>query len=144
MYHTTPNYGLIPRSIGGFFDDIFQHGFRFADDERTTATVPVNIRETEAAYEMEVVAPGLKKDDFKVSVERNVLTISYEQTVEKEEKADKWLRKEYRSQAFSRSFTLNEKIDASHIAAAYNDGVLSISLPKKETNMPVTQQIQIG
>lgn len=144
MYNNTANYGLIPRSIGGFFDDIFQHGLKFAFDDRNEAFAPVNIQETESGYTLEVVAPGLKKEDFKIQVDRNILHISYENKESVKEQDTKWLRKEYRYHAFNRSFSLNEKINSGDIQAAYQDGVLKVTLPKKEVSQPVTQQITVA
>jgi len=103
----------------------------------------VNIHETENAYEMHLMAPGLKKEDFKLHVDRNVLHISYEHKEEKET-TGKWIRKEYKMQTFRRSFTLNDKISVSGISAKYNDGVLVVTLPKKEVAEPASQEISVG
>ncbi|HMX38155.1 MAG TPA: Hsp20/alpha crystallin family protein, partial [Ferruginibacter sp.] len=107
--------------------------------------VPVNITETDNSYEMQLVAPGLKKEDFKVNLEGDLLTISYEHKEENstENKGGRWLRKEYRVQAFSRSFTLDEKLDPNKISAQYLDGVLHLSLPKKEGAQRLFKTIEI-
>ncbi|RYF87030.1 MAG: Hsp20/alpha crystallin family protein, partial [Chitinophagaceae bacterium] len=73
----------------------------------------------------------------------NVLHITYEHKEDETVTADKWLRKEYRLQTFRRSFTLNEKVNVSGIGAKYTDGVLIVTLPKKEAAEPTSQQINI-
>jgi HSP20 family protein len=109
---------------------------------------PVNIKETEKSYELHLVAPGLKKEDFKISIDRNILNISFEHKTEQKEQGQpeegKWLRSEYRTRSFKRSFTLNEKIDVANIAAKYADGVLVVTLNKKEVSVPATVEIAVN
>lgn len=138
-------YGFAPRTIGGFIEDMFQNGWNRFNDEVSSITAPVNIQETEKGYELQLVAPGLKKEDIKVNVDRNILHIAYEHKDEqKEQQEGKWLRNEHRMRSFKRSFTLNDKIDATHINARYNDGILNISLPKKEQAEQAAQEIAIA
>ncbi len=137
---------MMPKTIGGLIEDMFQNGFQSIFGEESWgdgSTVPANIVETETAYEMQLMAPGLKKEDFRVNVDRNVLHVSYEHKEEKE-MTGKWLRKEYRMQTFRRSFTLNDKINVSAIAAKYSDGILTLTLPKKEHSEAVAQEITVG
>lgn len=106
--------------------------------------VPVNIDETEKSFRLEVVAPGFEKNDFKISLERNILTISADKKEEvKEENAGdngrKQIRREYSYRSFKRSFTIDEKIDGAAIDAQYVNGVLTLNLPKKETVKEVKQ-----
>ena len=105
----------------------------------------MNIRETDKSYEMEVVAPGLRKEDFNVSISDNVLTVSFEHKQENKEesKGEGYLRQEYRMQSFSRSFTLDDTVDTEKINAQYKDGVLHLSLPKKEGAQKITKSIQV-
>ena len=105
---------------------------------------PVNIRETENEFLLDVVAPGLNKEGFKISLENNLLTISAEKKEETVNEGEKFVRREYQSQAFKRSFTLDEKIDADGISAQYVNGVLTLNLPKKEEVKPSTKQISIS
>ena len=140
---------VMPRTIGGLLEDIFQNGFqRIWGDEpaESSAQAPVNIEETMDCYEMQLMAPGLKKEDFKINVDRNILTISYDhkQATEDAANSKKLLRREYRMQSFKRSFTLNDSIDASKISARYSDGILYISMPKKTPEEPQAQQINVG
>ena len=96
-------------------------------------TVPaVNITENKEDYKLSVAAPGLKKDDFKIDVEGNMLTISSEKEDSKEEKDERYTRKEYSYSSFSRSFALPEEVNQEKIEAKYQDGVLKVTLPKKD------------
>jgi HSP20 family protein len=104
----------------------------FAD---TGSTLPaVNIRETEKSYEVEMAAPGMKKEDFKIELDNNILTISSERKEEhEEEEKEKYSRREYSYEAFQRSFNLpKEVVDEEKIEAHYKDGVLQLTIPKKE------------
>ncbi|GAA4751812.1 Hsp20/alpha crystallin family protein [Flavisolibacter ginsenosidimutans] len=105
--------------------------------------VPVNIRETEKEYVLELVAPGMKKEDFSVKIDDNLLTISAEKNEEVANEGEKFVRKEFKFQSFKRSFTLDEKINADGISAQYVNGVLTLNLPKKEEVKPATKQISI-
>lgn len=111
------------------------------DDTRQTA--PVNIRETEKEYLLEIVAPGLNKEDFQISLENNHLAVSVEKKEKTVNENEKFIRREYKQSAFKRSFTVDEKINAEAISAQYVNGVLTINLPKKEEVKPATKQISI-
>ena len=118
-----------------FFPSLLSDLFNEDVFERATNrfSVPaVNLKETDNGYEIHLAAPGLKKEDFKISLEDKVLTISSEKSTESEEKEDKFTRKEYSYSSFSRSFTLPENIDTESVDAKYENGELRISLPKKE------------
>lgn len=144
MYHK--KYGMMPRAFNGLMEDMFSNNWNrfFADDKVAHSFVPVNIKETDTAYELHVIAPGLSKENFKVNLEQDILTISFEQKEENKEQEGKWLRNEYRFRSFKRSFTLNDKVNASGINAKYTDGVLVVILPKKETAEPNSQQINVA
>ena len=94
--------------------------------------VPVNVLETEKSYILNVVAPGFEKTDFKVNLDSNLLTVSGDKKVEEKAEGLKDIRREYNFRSFKRSFTLDEKIDATKIEASYINGVLTLNLPKKE------------
>lgn len=118
------------------WDDLFRPWNEWFDNNglwgRTMNVPAVNITENENGYEVSLAAPGLKKDDFKIAVDGNMLTISSEKEENKEEKEKKFTRKEYSYSSFRRSFTLPEEINREKIAAGYEEGVLKIALPKKE------------
>jgi HSP20 family protein len=120
---------LFQNSLRRFFDDNFWE----AEGSLNTGTVPVNVRETEQRYELDVVAPGCRKEDFRISVDDNVLTVSFTHQ-NKQETNDKtgWSRNEFMQRSFSRSFTLNDTVDINNITAGYTDGILRLILPKNE------------
>jgi HSP20 family protein len=106
----------------------------FKDDFGTKAQgfVPVNVKETKDAYQLEVVAPGFEKNDFNINLEKNILTVSAEMKTETENKNEKQIRREYSYHSFKRSFTVDEKVDSEKIEAQYVNGVLTLNLPRKE------------
>ena len=106
--------------------------------------VPVNIKEDEKNYLIELVAPGLTKDEFKIEIESTILTISTEVKEEVKKENENILQREHKLTSFKRSFTLDEKINAESISAQYINGVLIVSLPKKEEVKPSTKQISIS
>ncbi|QEC65785.1 Hsp20/alpha crystallin family protein [Panacibacter ginsenosidivorans] len=118
------------------FDDFFKPWNEWFDGGgllgRTMNVPAVNIVEQKDDYLVSLAVPGMKKDDFKIDVDGNMLTISSEKEENKEEKDKKFTRKEYNYSSFSRSFTLPEEINKEKIEAKYEDGVLKISLPRKE------------
>lgn len=131
--------GLVPSMLNDFFapspflvPSLFDVDF----DElpaRIGFNVPsANIRETEKEYMIELAAPGLNKKDFKVETDKGMLTISAEKEEEKKEGKGEYTRKEYSYQSFCRSFTLPENCKSEQINAHYEDGVLKITMPKKE------------
>ena|SRR5688572_6251922 len=96
-------------------------------------TIPaVNITENKNDYLVALAVPGMKKDDFKIDVEGNMLTISCEKEENKDENAKKFTRREYSYYSFSRSFTLPEEVNREKIEAMYEDGILKLVLPRKE------------
>jgi len=114
----------------------------FKDDfgAKAQGFIPVNVKETKDAYQLEVVAPGFEKNDFNINLEKNILTVSAEKKSETENKDEKQIRKEYSYQSFKRSFTIDEKVDAQQIVAKYLNGVLTLNLPKKaEVKTPVKE-----
>jgi HSP20 family protein len=105
----------------------------------------VNVREEEKQYQIELAAPGMKKEDFSVKVENNVLVISAKSEASAEEKKDNYMRKEFSYRNFSRSFWLPESVDANAIQAGYVDGVLTLTLPKIPVPAtPPAKSIEIG
>ncbi|KAA9041098.1 Hsp20/alpha crystallin family protein [Ginsengibacter hankyongi] len=104
----------------------------------------VNITEQPNEYLLSLAAPGMKKEDFKIDVDGNMLTISSEKEENKEEKNKKFTRKEYSYSSFSRCFSLPEEIKQENIDAKYEDGVLKITLPRKEeAKKPAVKKIAV-
>ena len=119
-------------SFPAFFDDFFKPWNEWMGMGRALTTPAVNIAENKSYFEISVAAPGLKKNDFNIDVDDNMLTISSEKEEKKEEKDERFTRKEYNYSSFTRSFTLPEDVIKDKIEAVYEDGVLRITLPKTE------------
>ncbi len=118
------------------FDDFFKPYNEWFDNGgiwgRTMNVPAVNIIEEKNDYMVSMAVPGMKKDDFVIDVEGNMLTISSEKEEHKEEKDKKFTKKEYNFSSFSRCFTLPEEINKEKIEARYEDGVLKVILPFRE------------
>lgn len=129
------------RTVNNLFDELFNTVP--ATWNRTMNVPPVNIHENENGFHIELQVPGLQKEDFKINVEKGLLTISYEKKSDSEEKNYKTHRREFTVSSFKRSFSLDEKVNADEIKAKYEAGVLQILLPKKEEIKVSPKQIQI-
>ncbi len=132
---------LLNENLNRFFnDDLLGYG----NIERQMY-VPINLRETDKSYELALVVPGLHKKDFNLNVTNDQLTISYEQKEEEiqEDKSEGWLRKEYMLKSFSRSFTLDDTIDQNKIEANYENGILLLTIPKKENAQRLSKNIEV-
>ena len=109
------------------------------------ATLPaVNVTEDKDNYIVSLAAPGLTKEDFNVDIEGNMLTISSEKEERKEEKDEKFTRREYSYSSFSRSFNLPEDVRQEAIDAKYENGILSIRLPRKEENKKIAASKKVA
>ena len=132
-----------------FFDDFITRDLfdfnrqRFLPSENTLPSV--NVLEQKDAFEIHVAAPGIKKENFKIDLERNVLTVSSETREEHSEKDESgsFTRREFNYSSFSRSFTLPDNVAAENIEAAYEDGILKITVPKKDVTMENIKSIEI-
>ena len=135
----------VGRSFNNLMDDFLANVPSIIRDEFVPAkqNVPVNIKETETDYQLELVAPGFEKENFKVSLEDKILTVEGEKKTEEENKNEKVVRKEFKFQSFKRSFTVDENIDKENISAKYVNGILNLNLPKKGEVKPSTKQISI-
>lgn len=138
--------------FGNVFDNLFQNSLRrFFDDNfwetdfPSTGSVPVNVRETGNQYEMDVVAPGCRREDFKIEIQDNLLIISLDPKEETKNENEKtgWVRNEYMQRSFNRSFTLDDTVDLNRINATYTDGILRLVLPKNEKAKNISRSIEI-
>jgi len=127
------------------FNDVFDSIFNdtFFNDRMVTRVPAANISETPEHYHLELAAPGLKKDDFKLNLDRNVLTISVEQHSENNDNQKNYSKREYSYSSFVRSFTLPDSADDNSIEATYTDGVLKVDIAKKEEAKSISRQIEI-
>ena len=104
----------------------------------------VNISETSDNYELEFNAPGRKKEDFKITVDKNIITVSFEKKEEPKEENRQFIKREFSTPSFKRSFTIDEKINAEGINAKYENGILYLTLPKKEEVKVMPKEITVS
>ncbi|MGX5820555.1 Hsp20/alpha crystallin family protein [Chitinophaga lutea] len=144
---TLVKFNQQPKTLTGLMDDIFNGKFinrDFVPAEFFGAHAPVNIRETKDAYLLDVSAPGFDKADFKINLDGQTLTISTEKKSEEKVENEKQIRREFTYRSFSRSFTLDESVDAEKINAKYDNGVLKVTLPKKEAKQDTVKEITVA
>ncbi len=103
----------------------------------------VNIKDKENEYLIEIAAPGMKKDDINVDVDEGRLTISSQKEENKTEENDNYKRREYNYSSFSRSFTLPENVKSEDIKAKYEDGILRLTVPKRQEQERPKKKIKI-
>ncbi len=132
-----------------FFDDFFTNellDFKRAGFSETGLTSPsVNVKEDADRFQIMVAAPGIKKENFNINLEKNILTISSENKTENEEVDENgtFTRREFNYNSFSRSFTLPETVESEKIEATYEDGILNVTVPKKEESTQVLKTIEV-
>ncbi len=122
-------------TLSNWIDDIFNRDLPsvFTSNFNTGITLPkVNIKETADDFMVEMAVPGLKKSDFHIDIEHQVLCISTERKDENQQKEDNYTLREFGYSSFKRTFTLPESVNEDKIKASYKDGILGIVLPKKE------------
>ncbi len=122
------------------FDSIFNDTFF---NNRTSFVPAVNISESADAFHLELAAPGLKKEHFKLHIENNMLTISTETSAENSQNEKRYAKREFSYNSFVRSFNLPDTADHNRIEAAYEDGVLRVDIGKREEAKTVSRQIEI-
>lgn len=128
----------VQKNLNSFFDEFFNELPALGKTVNNLFSPAVNIVETSDAYHLELNAPGRNKEDFQISVDKGLLTISYEKKEEAKNENAKVVRREFSFQSFKRSFTVDEKINAEAIQAKYENGLLKLLLPKKaEQQQPV-------
>ena len=128
-------------TVPSFFDKFFEGNlmdWNNSNYSSTDTTLPaVNVKENDDAFMIEVAAPGMTKEDFKVNYDNGKLTISSERKNEKNNEGENYTRREFSYQSFQRSFTVPENVvNGDKIGASYKDGILIISLPKREEVKP--------
>ena len=146
---------LVPSIFGeNLFDDFMD--FPFDDDfwgrrnplygKNAKRMMKTDIRETDGSYELDVDLPGFKKDEIKASLENGYLTISAAKGLDKDEKDKdgKYIRQERYAGAMSRSFYVGDEVTQEDIKAKYEDGILKLSIPKKEKKPAVEQDNHIA
>jgi HSP20 family protein len=130
MLPSLRNRTSLPSLVEEYFNGDFLP--RFFDVENYNSVPAVNIVESKDEYRIDVAAPGLNKEDFRINIEKNVLTVSSEKEEKREENDEKIMRKEFSYYSFKRCFSLPETINADKIKAIHKDGILQIVVPKRE------------
>ena len=129
------------------FDDAFSKNF-FEKQNRTFNVPAVNIKETDISFELDLAVPGMDKKDFKIELKDGSITISakHENKIEETNEKERYSRREFSYQSFSRSFVLAEDlVDTEGINAKYENGILNVSIPKKtNTQINLSREIQIS
>jgi HSP20 family protein len=130
-----------------FADDVVRNFFNaeWPDARRDSTYVPaVNVKETDAAFTLTFAVPGRKKEDLKITVDNKVLTVSYQEEKKTYQEDGRLHLREFVRKSFSRSFQLPESVNADAIAADYTDGILTLTLPKNETQAPTKREIAVA
>ena len=139
------NNNPVQKSISNVFDEFFDEFPALSGKEwgSNWNFPPVNIHDSGNAYHLELSVPGRSKEDFKISVENGLLTISFEKKEEAKQEDYKTIRREFSFKSFKRSFNLDDSVDANNIQAKYENGLLKLLIPKKEQEKASSKQIII-
>jgi HSP20 family protein len=139
------NNGARKHAIAPRFVDVFDSVFndQFFAPAVVNKVPAVNIAEAEAGFEIELAVPGLKKEDIKINLDKNLLTVSAEVKKEETAQAKNYTKKEFGYSNFSRSFTLPETVDQNNIEAEYTNGVLKLTVAKKEEAKLQAREISV-
>ncbi|MBQ7195095.1 MAG: Hsp20/alpha crystallin family protein [Bacteroidales bacterium] len=136
------NQGWLPN----VFDDLFNDDFFAVTPGRQFASPAVNVIENEKDYQVELAAPGMTKKDFQVHIENdNELVIALEKKEDDKKEKKNYLRREFSYASYRQVFIVPEDVEAEKISAAMTDGILRITLPKKEVSVktPAKRQIEV-
>jgi HSP20 family protein len=128
-----------------FFNDVFDSLLNdsYIGDKLVARVPAVNIAETDNEFHIELAVPGLKKEDFKINLDKNILTVSAEKKSENAEETKKFSKREYSYNSFVRSFTLPDSVDHSKIEADYTDGILKLTVAKRKEAKFQSREIAI-
>jgi HSP20 family protein len=131
--------------VNGLFDEFFNRNIGdFVGADNFASQAAVNVIETENAFKIELAAPGFDKQDFTLNVENDQLTIEAKHETKEEETNERYTRREFRVAAVKRSFKLPKTVNQEAINAVYENGILNVTLGKKEEAKPVVKSIPIG
>ena len=137
-------------SVDGLLKSVFHDGFHrifsdtFWDEDLPlfTGQIPVNVRETDKEYHIDLVAPGCRKEDFKVNITEKLLTVSFSPDHNGPEKVA-WTRNEFVPGPFNKNFIVADSVDINNISATYQNGILRICLAKNEPAKSAVKQIEV-
>jgi HSP20 family protein len=137
MKRTQNGFPTFPSFFDRFFEGNLMDWNNWNFSSTDTTLPAVNIKESNDAYLIEVAAPGMAREDFNVNYDNGRLTISSEHKNEKKDEGKDYTRREFSYQSFQRSFSVPENmVSGDKISAAYKDGILNITLPKREEVKP--------
>lgn len=129
----------------GLLDDFFNRSIAdYVGSDALISQPAVNIAETDIAFRIELAAPGFEKGDFTLQVEKDQLTLRAERKQTSEENKERFTRREFRYTSFERSFKLPETVNQESVTAVYENGVLLVTLPKKEAAKAISKTIAVG
>lgn len=117
-------------SLSSMLDEMMDRNFSTGFEKNCGCVPATNILENEKQFEIQLSAPGMKKEDFSLQMENNVLSVSYEKKEGEDKKDENFLRREFGIESFTRSFSIPKTADAENINARYEQGILYISVPK--------------
>lgn len=137
----TVNSDVVNPYVNSVFDTFFNDSF--LTDRLVTRVPAVNILETESAFKIELAAPGLQKSDFKINVDKNLISISVEKQEEVNTEEKTYSKREFSYSSFTRSFTVPDTVDYNTISAEYTDGVLVVTVGKKEDSIIAKRLIEV-
>ena len=136
--------GSPARQFDNFFSDFFNLPSVWQNPSNVATIPAANVTETPGAFHLELNVPGRNKEDFRINVEKDLLTVSFKKKEESTEEGTNSIRREFTLKSFKRSFSLDEKVDVTNIQAKYENGILKIELPKKEQVKDEPKQIAIS
>jgi HSP20 family protein len=129
----------------GLLDEFFNRNFSdFVGSDAVVNQPAVNVVETKDNFRVEIAAPGFDKQDFSITTEKDYVTIEAKREASTEKEGERYTRREFRFETFKRSYKLPETVNQDLISAVYENGILNVTLPKKEEVKPVTKAIAIG
>ncbi len=140
-----PFFPHFPKGFGQMTDELFNRSLSdFVGSDFFITQPSVNVVENDNQFEMEVAAPGLVKEDFEIRIDDNHLVISAKKEQKEEVTGQRYTRREFNFTSFERSFKLPEMVEIDNINAKYENGVLTITLPKKdETKVKAIKTIDV-
>jgi HSP20 family protein len=133
--------------VNGLFDELFNRGIAdYVGHDAVFSQPSANVLESKDAFKVAIAAPGFDKTHFSVNVEKDqlVITAQRETQNESEAAAERFVRREFRFENFKRSFKLPQTVNQDSIVAVYENGILNVTLPKKEEAKPLVRTIEIG
>ncbi|MFN0013857.1 MAG: Hsp20/alpha crystallin family protein [Saprospiraceae bacterium] len=139
---TYPSTNFLP---GSFIHDFFNRSIGdFIGTDAVASQPAVNVLETPTDFRLEIAAPGYEKQDFTVSVENDHLSVNANREQKQQTEGERFTRREFRFESFQRSFKLPQTVNQESVKAVYENGILNVTLPKKNEAVAVTKTIEIG